>query len=131
MSKKKGNCHDRRVTVCLTEQEFEKVQAWTSETTSQTISEYIRHVVTKKPVTFRVRNQTAEDFLENAIELKNQLTTTGQNLEEAIKKLCRQSDRIHFRNDLENMDGYIFSIQRKTEEIKDYLYKIYQQWSQK
>ncbi len=131
MKKRKSVCHDRRVTVCLTAAEFEKVQAWTRETTSQTISEYIRNLVTKKPVTFRIRNQTAEDFLENAIELKNQLTSTGADLEEAIKKLFRHPDGIHFRTDLENMDACIFSIQQKTEEIRRYMIKIYEQWSQK
>ena len=53
--------------------EYEKIYDFYSETNCKKLSEYARKILLQKPVVIIYRNQTAEDFLSAANDLKKDL----------------------------------------------------------
>jgi hypothetical protein len=73
----------RFVSVRLTEEEFKEVYRQCENSTSRSLTEYVKKVLTKKPVTVKVRNQTQDELLQTMIGLKNRLDQLAARAEEA------------------------------------------------
>ena len=58
-----------------------------SKTTCRKLSEYARNVLLQKPVIIKFRNQSADDFLDEMILLKNELNAIGNNYNQSVKRL--------------------------------------------
>ena len=63
----------RFVSVRLTEEEFKEVYRPCENSTCRSLTEYVKKVLTKKPVTVKVRNQSQDELLQTMIGLKNRL----------------------------------------------------------
>jgi hypothetical protein len=63
----------RFVSVRLTEEEFKEVYRQCENSTCRSLTEYVKKVLTKKPVTIKVRNQSQDELLQTMIGLKNRL----------------------------------------------------------
>jgi len=63
----------RFVSVRLTEEEFQEVYRQCENSTCRSLTEYVKKVLTKKPVTVKVRNQSQDELLQTMIGLKNRL----------------------------------------------------------
>ena len=63
----------RFVSVRLTEEEFKEVYRQCENSTCRSLTEYVKKVLTKKPVTVKVRNQSQDELLQTMIGLKNRL----------------------------------------------------------
>jgi hypothetical protein len=91
----------RFVSVRLTEEEFKEVYRQCENSTCRSLTEYVKKVLTKKPVTVKVRNQSQDELLQTIIGLKNRLDQLAGEAEERgsaellleiaeIKSLTRQ-----------------------------------------
>lgn len=85
--KEKKKIRTRCLTVRLNEDEEIKLSSLYKESTANSLSEYARDVLLKRPVIIRYRNQTADDFLEEMILLKRELNAIGNNLNQAVHRL--------------------------------------------
>ena len=63
----------RFVSVRLTEEEFKEVYRQCENSTCRSLTEYVKKVLTKKPVTVKVRNQSQDELLLTMIGLKKRL----------------------------------------------------------
>jgi len=63
----------RFVSVRLTEEEFKEVYRQCENSTCRSLTEYVKKVLTKKPVTVKVRNQSQDELLQTMIGIKNRL----------------------------------------------------------
>jgi len=63
----------------LNEDEKRRLNILYGKTTCNSLSEYMRSVLLKEPVTILYRNQTADEFLAEMILLKNELNAIGKN----------------------------------------------------
>ena len=63
----------RFVSVRLTEEEFKEVYHQCENSTCRSLTEYVKKVLTKKPVTVKVRNQSQDELLQTMIGIKNRL----------------------------------------------------------
>ena len=63
----------RFVSVRLTEEEFQEVYRQCENSTCRSLTEYVKKVLTKKPVTVKVRNQSQDELLQTMIGIKNRL----------------------------------------------------------
>ena len=61
-------------------EEYDQLQKSFKETTSRKLGEYMRNLVFQKPNTVYFRNKSADEFLEVAIGLKEELNSIGNNL---------------------------------------------------
>lgn len=63
----------RFVSVRLTEEEFQEVYRQCESSACRSLTEYVKKVLTKRPVTIKVRNQSQDELLTAMIDIKNRL----------------------------------------------------------
>jgi hypothetical protein len=63
----------RFLSVRLTSEELEEVYELSKSSTCRSLTEYVKKVLTKKPVTVKMRNQSQDDLLAAMIGIKNRL----------------------------------------------------------
>ncbi len=119
------------INVRLTTDEFEQLENFWKATISRNMSDYARKVLLSKPVVIKYRNQSADQYLEEMILLKNELSAIGNNFNQAVKRLHTMDTAAEMRSWLVIYDAMHQKFNRKVEEIKDRLHEIYNLWSQK
>jgi hypothetical protein len=73
----------RFVSVRLAEEEFKEVYRQYENSTCRSLTEYVKKVLTKKPVTVKVRNQSQDELLLAMIGIKNRLDQLALQAEES------------------------------------------------
>jgi hypothetical protein len=63
----------RFLSVRLSSEELEEVKQYSQTSSCRSLTEYVRKVLTQKPVTVKVRNQSQDDLLAVYIGIKNRL----------------------------------------------------------
>ena len=116
-SKKKAN-RSRQVTIRFSQEEYDLLLSKSKETTCRQLSEYLRDILNKGPVTVRHRNQSADDFLPVAIQLKNELDSIGKNFNQVTRLLRQSEPKMISKSQLEDMEAGQFSLLQKIDEIK-------------
>ncbi len=119
------------INVRLTPNEFEQLENFWKATISRNMSDYVRKVLLSKPVVIKYRNRSADQYLEEMILLKNELSAIGNNFNQAVKRLHTMDTAAEMRSWLVLYDAMHQKFNRKVEEIKDRLHEIYNLWSQK
>jgi hypothetical protein len=84
---KEQTIRNRWVNVRMTQEEFEKLQAYRKKTTERTNSNYIRKLILNQPVSVLTRNASLDDYLEEIIHLRKELNGIVQNINQAVRKL--------------------------------------------
>lgn len=99
--------------------------------TEKTVSNYVRKVSLQKPVIINYRNQSADDFLKDMLELTKQLNGVGNNFNQAVHKL-HTLDRIpEFRNWIHEQQALQKQVVQSIEMIRLRMNQLYEQWLQK
>jgi hypothetical protein len=73
----------RFVSVRLTEEDFKEVYRQCENSTCRSLTEYVKKVLTKKPVTVKVRNQSQDELLLAMVGIKNRLDQIAAQAEES------------------------------------------------
>ncbi len=112
----------------LTDDEHGKIHKKFSSSTCRKLSEYARRILLDKVVTVYQRNRSLDDFMAEMIRLRNELNAIGNNVNQSVKKL-------HTFNDLHEVKGWIIqhenfqkNLLEKTEEIKNKINQISDEW---
>ena len=71
----------------LTPAEAKKINERFRKTTNKDLSSFIRKVLMDKPITVITRNQSFDQFIQEMILLKNELSAIGSNLNQIAKKI--------------------------------------------
>jgi hypothetical protein len=72
----------RFLSVRLTSEELEEVYQLSQTSSCRSLTEYVKKVLTKKPVTVKVRNQSQDDLLAAMIGIKNRLDQLAEQAQE-------------------------------------------------
>lgn len=97
----------------------------------RSLSNYVRKVALQKPVTITYRNQSADDFLKDMLDLRKQLNGIGNNFNQAVHKL-HTLDRIpDFRVWIKDQQTAQKQIVQSIEAIRLRMNQLYEQWLQK
>lgn len=118
------------LTIRLSEDEEKKLNRFFQKTTSGSLSEYSRDVLLQEPITVLRRNQSADEFLAEMIQLKNELNAIGNNFNQVVKKLHTLDHIPEFKTWVLLNESARNSFFKKVDEIKEKLNQIYQKWSQ-
>ena len=101
------------------------------QSTERSLSNYVRKVALIKPVTIIYRNQSADDFLKDMLDLRKQLNGIGNNFNQAVHKL-HTLDRIpDFRVWITDQQAAQKQIVQSVETIRIRINQLYEQWLQK
>ncbi len=73
--------------VRLRPSEYEKLINLKNKSTCAKTGEYVRRVILNKPITFRERNQSMDDFMHEMIRLRIELNSLGNNFNQAVHRL--------------------------------------------
>ena len=83
-----------------------------------------------KPLIATTRDQSLDDFMTEAIRLRNELNSIGNNFNQAVKKLHTLQQISEFRAWLINYELEKKVLQNKMDEIKNHIQKIGEKWLQ-
>jgi len=129
--KEKRPIRSKWLTIRLSEAEEAKLLQLYQSTTAQGLSEYVRAVLLQKPVTVVYRNAAADDFLDQMIDLKNELKAIGNHFNQVVH-------RLHLLNHFSEIKTWLIlneasrrTLEIRTAEILEKLAQIYTLWSQK
>ena len=131
MKKEEKEVRKHFVKTRMNDDELNQVTKWQQKTTEKDISSYLRKVALQKPIILKYRNQTADDFLREIINLKKELNAIGNNFNQAVHKLHLLDKVPEFRIWVNQYDCLQKSLVGKVEEIKLRMNQMYEQWLQK
>ena len=130
MSKKKEEREVRKhfVKTRMNDAELNTLTMLQQKTTERDISSYLRKVSLQKPVTVKYRNQSADDFLKQMLELRKDLNGIGNNFNQAVHKLHLLDKIPEFRAWIQQYDGLQKLLVNKVEEVRLRMNQLYEQW---
>lgn len=130
MKKKEEDVRRKMIVVRMNEKEFTALEKLRASSTEKTVSNYLRKVALRRPVTIVYRNETADDFLNELIQLKRELHFIGHNFNQAVHKL-HTLDRIpEFRTWIRQYETVHHQFLQKEDQIIARGNQIYQLWLQ-
>lgn len=112
-------------------EEYDKIYLHFSSTTCRKLSEYARNVLLQKPVYIKYRNQSADDFLQEMLQMKSELNAIGNNFNQAVKKLHTLDHDHEVKRWTTDNEQIKAKFMQHTENILLRLHQIHQQWSSK
>lgn len=125
MKKKENEVRRKMVIVRMNESEWKQLEDLHSKSTHKYLSTYARKVLLQKPVVLKYRNQSADEFLKEMIDLKKQLNGIGNNFNQAVHKLHILDKIPEFRTWILNYDGLQKALVKKVDEIKLKMEEMY------
>ena len=125
-----NNNRTRWLHLRLKPEEYEKIHRQFSKTTCRKLSDYARKILLAKPLIATTRDQSLDDFMSEAIRLRNELNSIGNNFNQAVKKLHTLQQISEFRAWLINYELEKKILQNKMDEIKNHIQKIGEKWLQ-
>jgi hypothetical protein len=131
MKKLEYEVRRKMVVVRMNETEFNQLEKFQQKTTDKDVSSYLRKVALQKPVTVKYRNESADDFLLDMLNLKKELNAIGNNFNQAVHKLHILDKIPEFRVWVQQYDGLQKVLISKVEEIKLRMNQLYEQWLQR
>lgn len=131
MKKLESEVRSKMVVVRMNETEINQLTKLQGKTTEKDTSAYLRKVALQKPVTVKYRNESADDFLLDMLNLKKELNAIGNNFNQAVHKLHLLDKIPEFRVWVQQYDGLQKVLISKVEEIKLRMNQLYEQWLQK
>jgi len=131
MKKSENEVRSKMVVVRMNEAEINQLTKLQQKTTEKDTSSYLRKVALQKPITVKYRNESADDFLLDMLNLKKELNAIGNNFNQAVHKLHILDKIPEFRAWVQQYDGLQKVLIGKVEEIKLRMNQLYEQWLQK
>ncbi len=128
MKKQEIEVRKKMIVVRMNNKEFDQVDKLRKQSIERNLSSYLRKVSLQKPVTVKYRNQSADDFLKQMLELKKELNGIGNNFNQAVHKLHLLEKIPEFRVWINQYDGLQKILLGKVEEIKLRMNQLYEQW---
>lgn len=117
------------LTVRFNDEERKKLSRLCNKAQCNSLSEYARDVLLGEPVIIKYRNQSADDFLEEMILLKNELNAIGNNFNQAVHKLHTLDHFPEIKTWAILNEAMKKIFMNKVDEIKAKMNQIYEQWS--
>ena len=129
MEKANSN-RSRRITLRLTPEEYAKIEHRHKASTCRKLSDYVRKHLFNKPITTHYRNQSLDDFMEETVVLRNELSAIGNNVNQIVKKMHTLQQIPEFREwiVLYELEKRILS--NKVGDIQNHIQKITDKWLQ-
>lgn len=131
MLKEESEIRSLTLKVRVSPTEKKQLQRFLGKTTERTLSNYLRNLGLQKPVTVRYRNESADDFLREMIDLKKQLNGIGNNFNQAVHKLHTLDHIPEFRYWIKEQQQLHKQVVQGIEQIRSRINQLYDQWLQK
>ena len=121
----------RWLNIRLNEEEENKIKKLYSRSTSRSLGEYVRELLLKNPINILYRNQSADEFLAEMIQLKHELNAIGNNFNQAVHKLHTLDHIPDIKVWAIHNESGKNLFMKKVNEILEKANQIYELWLQK
>ncbi len=85
MKKSENEVKKKMVAMRMNYSDLERLEKFQKQSTEKYLSNYLRKVTLQKLVIIKYLNQSADDFLEDMLELKKELHAIGNNFSQLVK----------------------------------------------
>ena len=109
----------------ISQKEYDLLQEWTKRSTCRKSSEFIRDVLFQRPIRVFYRSKSADEFLSAALKLKSELSSIGNNFNQAVRKLHLLRTEAGLKEWVANMELEKEVVLKKMMEIGTKLQDIY------
>ncbi|MDR6846204.1 plasmid mobilization protein [Flavobacterium granuli] len=120
----------RRITLRLTPEEYAKIEHKYKTSTCRKLSDYVRKHLFDKPITTTYRNQSLDDFMEETVVLRNELSAIGNNINQLVKKMHTLQQIPEFREWIIRYELEKRLLFNKVNDIQNHMQKITDKWLQ-
>lgn len=131
MKQQETERYTKRVTIRFKPEEFKQVETKQKATTCNKLSEYIRKLALSQPVVITYRNQSADHFLNEMVQLKNELSAIGNNFNQSVHKLHTLDTVGEIRVWAMVNETAKQTLFAKVEQIRQRMNQLYELWSHK
>jgi hypothetical protein len=114
----------------LTPEEYEDVEKRWKASTCRKLSDFVRHIIFEKPVVTTYRNKSLDDFMSEAIRLRKELNSIGNNFNQAVKKLHTMDKTGEIKEWLVGYELEKKVLMNKVEEVRNHIRKMGEKWLQ-
>jgi hypothetical protein len=94
-------------------------------TTCRTYAQFFRDILNNGPLIIKYRNESADDFLNTAIGIKNELNAISRSFDLAVQNLLLVQDEQEVRSSIGDFQAQALSFREKADEIKIIMHQIY------
>jgi len=120
----------KRVTIRLSEQEYQLLtQRWKKSTTRK-LADYVRRCLFEKPIVTTYRNKSQDDFMAEMMMLRKDLGGLANNFNQAVKRLNTFFHPQQAKTWIAGWESARLVLLSKIEQIKNSIGKIADQWLQ-
>lgn len=119
------------ISVRVKPEEYSIIYGFFKTTTCNKLSEYVRKVLLKKPVTVNYRDQSASEILSVLNQLKKELSDIGNNFNQTVHKLHTLDHIPEIKAWAELSESSRQNLLKKVEEIRITMIQIHQQCARK
>lgn len=130
MMGRENSNRSRRITLRLTPEEYAKIEHKYKASTCRKLSDYVRKHLFDKPITTTYRNQSLDDFMEETLVLRNELSAIGNNLNQVVKKMHTLQQIPEFRQWVLRYELEKKILSNKVNDIQNHMHKITEKWLQ-
>ncbi len=114
----------------LTLKEYEQIEKKWKASTCRKLSDYVRRNLFEKVIVTTYRNQSLDDYMAEAMKLRNELNGIGNNFNQAVKKLHTLHQIAEFRSWIITYELEKKILLNKVDEIKNHIQKVAEKWLQ-
>jgi hypothetical protein len=126
----KNSNRSRIIGLRLTLKEYEQIEKKWKASTCRKLSDYVRRNLFEKAIVTTYRNQSLDDYMTEAMKLRNELNGIGNNFNQAVKKLHTLHQIAEFRAWIITYELEKKTLLNKVDEIKNHIQKIAEKWLQ-
>jgi hypothetical protein len=130
MMERENSNRTRRITLRLTPEEYAKIEHKYKASTCRKLSDYVRKHLFGKPITTTYRNQSLDDFMEETVVLRNELSAIGNNVNQVVKKMHTLQQIPEFREWIIRYELEKKILTNKVNDIQNHMQKITDKWLQ-
>ncbi|SDD67329.1 plasmid mobilization protein [Pedobacter soli] len=129
-NKQKDSRRTAWIHIRLTPAEASKINERFRKTPYKDLSTYLRNVLLNKPVTTIARNRSFDDFIQEMILLRNELSAIGSNLNQMAKKMNSYATTPSVKLLMESYKLVKENVDTKIDGIKTRLNQFSDKWLQ-
>lgn len=126
----KKSSRSRIIGLRLTLKEYEQIEKKWKASICRKLSDYVRRSLFEKPIVTTYRNQSLDDYMAEAMRLRNELNGIGNNFNQAVKKLHTLHQIAEFRSWIITYELEKKTLLNKVDEIKNHIQKVAEKWLQ-
>jgi uncharacterized protein (UPF0335 family) len=130
MMERENSNRTRRITLRMTPEEYGKIECKYKASTCRKLSDYVRKHLFDKPITTTYRNQSLDDFIEETVTLRNELSAIGNNVNQVVKKMHTLQQIAEFREWIFRYELEKKNLSNKVNDIQNHMHKITEKWLQ-